>query len=420
MKILYNIFFLVFSILYIPYLLLKKKWHKEFMQKFGYLPDRLREIKSPVWIHSVSVGEAVLAAKLAKAIKNSHPGINVVVSTTTSTGNDMIHKVGKGVVDAVFYYPMDISWIVSKVVDIVNPGLYIMIETELWPNLIEELSGRGIPIVLANGRISDKSFSNYMKIRFITKKILRNIDLFCMQTEKDAERIRSLGAGPEKVHLAGNMKFDEGDLPAEIKGYKETLGFPPESDVFVAGSTHFPEETHVIEIFKYLRQRSDDLRLVLAPRHVERVDAIKVYLERSGLRYRILSEENDNPDAGGDVLLVDTIGHLKQLYSIATVIFVGGSIAKKGGQNPMEAAMWGKPVVFGPNMYNFREVADIFVSKDAAVMVGNPEELKETLEGLLKDKGKRERLSRKAVEIIKENSGAIGRTVEQLDKYLKG
>ena len=422
MRILYDIFFTVFSVFYIPGLLIKGKLHRGFAEKFGGLPEGVTRLKNPVWIHAVSVGEATVAARLAAGIKEGHPEIPVVVSTTTRTGNDMIKKVGKGVVDAVFYYPIDISGIVSGVVRKIRPRLYVMVETELWPNMMEALSAAGVPVVLANGRISDNSVRKYSRIRFVTKKIFKCVTAACAQTEKDAEKIRSLGAPADRVFVCGNMKFDA-TLPAGKAPVftKEQFGFGPKDRVIIAGSTHFPEESAIMDIFVKLRETFRDLKLVIVPRHIERKEAIRIYAGKLKLKNVFFSEISASKNRavpGTDAVIVDTIGHLKDLYCIATMVFIGGSMSRKGGQNPIEAALWKKAVIFGPDMSNFREISKIFVENRAAVKVNNARELEVAFKELLEDEGKRENIASNAGRVIKESSGAVRKTLGILDKYL--
>jgi 3-deoxy-D-manno-octulosonic-acid transferase len=423
MRILYDLFFAVFGVFYIPVLLLKGKMQRGFLQKIALLPDKVTGMDRPVWIHAVSVGEAVLAARVAAEIKNRFPDIPIVVSTTTQTGNDMARKSAGDVIDEIFYYPLDISVVVARVVRLINPRLYIMMETELWPNLLEELHLKGIPVVLANGRISDASFANYRRIRVITKHILRCIDRFCMRSERDAKRIEQLGAPADKVSVTGNVKFDPGGVSCDDgKIDKKCLGFDPGDEIIVAGSTHSPEEQAIITVYGELRKKQDNLKLVLAPRHVERASAVIKLAENAGLKCRRFSDVigGEQPEREKyDVLLVDTIGHLKDLYSVATLVFIGGSLAKKGGQNPIEAARWEKTVIFGPHMSNFREVAEVFLENKAAVRVNDVREFRETLAGFLADPEKKKRIAENARRVIEENAGAVSRTVKQIEQYLR-
>ncbi|MBL7072324.1 MAG: 3-deoxy-D-manno-octulosonic acid transferase [Candidatus Omnitrophica bacterium] len=424
MRILYDIAFIVFGIIYFPYLVVKGKMHKNFMQKFAFLPKKIINLEKPVWIHGVSVGEAVLAVKLASAVKEKFPDRRIVVSTTTETGMDIISRQGKGVIDGVFYYPFDLSVVVNRAVRLIDPEAYIMVETEIWPNLLGALAKRNIPAIIVNGRISDNSFKNYRKIKFVTRRIFRNITCFCMQSERDVRRIKELGADADATCVNGNMKFD-GKAPRleEKELSRGKLGFNDERRVLVAGSTHFPEEQMIVDIYKDLKRNNRNLRVVLVPRHVKRCSSVSAMIEKNGLKTRKFSDclsENAPFSEDMDVLLVDTIGHLKDIYAVADVVFIGGSLASKGGQNPIEPAMWGKPVIFGPEMFNFRKVADIFIENSAAICVKNSGELKNTIETLLKDPDKRTKIAKNALKVISDNSGAVERTVEELSKYIIG
>lgn len=421
MRILYDIFFLLFSLAYLPTLIFKGKAHKDFKERFGFLPESLGHLKRPVWIHGVSVGEAGVAVKLAAEIKRRFPGTHVVVSTTTRTGNDMANKSGSGTVDGIFYFPLDLTAVVSRVVKKIDPRLYVMVETELWPNLLEEFRKNKVPVALVNGRISDRSFGGYMKVKPIMERILRGIGCFCMQTERDAERIKRLGADERAVKVTGNMKFDA-DTALENKAQldKAYFGFPEDAEVLVAGSTHFPEENMIIDLYNRIRAERPGLKLVMAPRHVERADAVAIYIGKSGRRYMRFSDvvKGVKPE-NVDIVLVDTIGHLKNIYGMATVVFVGGSIAKRGGQNPIEAASRGKPVIFGPNMFNFRQVAGMFLEAGAAVQVKDVQALGPAIRVLLDDKAKRDTMSAAALRVIRESSGAVARTAEMMGKYIQ-
>jgi len=417
MRILYNIAFMVFAVFSLPYLIARKKMHGSFGERLGALPAAVVSAKGAVWIHAVSVGEAVLAVKLASKIKKEFPGEKVIVSTTTVTGNEIARSRGKGSIDALFYSPLDLSWIVRKVARSLSPKAYIMIETELWPNLLEELHSQGVPVALVNGRISDRSFRNYGKIASVMRRILGTLSLFCMQSERDAEKIKKLGAPAASVRVTGNMKFDENPAVGEGRFYsKEDLGFGGTDDVIVCGSTHHGEEEALLDTFIALKDKHKDLKLIIAPRHIERAEAVGVYITSRGLKYRKFSGIAAGKDRGlsADVVLVDVIGHLKYIYAVATLIFIGGSLVKKGGQNPLEGASLGKPVVFGPNMSNFREISGILIEGGAAVTVKNDEELAGVFEELLADDRKREDIGRNAERIVKENAGALERTVREI------
>ncbi len=271
-----------------------------------------------------------------------------------------------------------------------------------------------MPVILVNGRISDKSFSGYSRIKFFTKKILSHIDCFCMQTNEDAERIKRLGAVADKIFITGSVKFDEKTLVDEPGLFsRRDLGLKDSDDVIVAGSTHFPEEKVVVDVYE------ESIKLIIAPRHIERINEIRQYIEKKGISYCLFSDilkGNKQGDYG--IILVDTIGHLKDIYSTADVVFIGGSLAKKGGQNPIEAARYAKAVVFGPHMFNFRVIADEFLKNGAAIQVKNEFEFKETLKELLSDSEKRKKMALKAIEVIEKNSGALDRTIEKIKEYV--
>jgi 3-deoxy-D-manno-octulosonic-acid transferase len=417
MRSIYNLFFLVFAAFYVPYMAVKGKFHTGFSQRFACFPEGILRIKNPVWIHAVSVGEALVAARLCEEIKKAMPDVRVVVSTTTKTGHEMIKKASKSV-DGVFYYPIDLSWIVRKAMDKIAPSAYVIIETELWPNMLEESFSRSIPVILANGRISDRSFEGYRRIAGVSARMLRCFSVVCVQTPRDAEKMEALGCGHSKLRVTGNIKFDVSfstEREKEVEIVNEV--FPGGKRVIVAGSTHFPEETLLIDEFVKLSFSGLRVKLVIAPRHVERKDAIRIYVEKAGLKCCFFSDiaGGQAPDAqSADVMVVDTIGHLKDLYSMASVVFIGGSLAKRGGQNPIEAAKWGKAFIFGPNMTNFREVARDFVESGAAITVESADRMGEVIGEILRDDEKRREMEESSRAVIEKNSGALKKTVEAI------
>jgi 3-deoxy-D-manno-octulosonic-acid transferase len=415
MRLIYDIFFFVFAALYVPVMAFKGKFHAGFSQKFGKVPLKISRLKKPVWIHAVSVGEALVAARLCEGIKESLPGTSVVISTTTKTGNDMAKRSAMKA-DGVFYYPIDIRGIIKKTIDAVGPAVYVIVETELWPNMLEECRFREVPVILANGRISDRSFDGYRRLGFVMRKMLGCFSVFCMQTPRDAERIKVLGADTAKVRVTGNIKFDaafSGEKDIEVR--KVSAVFPSEKKVIVAGSTHFPEESGIIDEFVKMSSSGIRAKLVIAPRHIERKDAVRIYVEKAGLKCCFFSDAVCSPAPGiseAHVMVVDTIGHLKDLYSMADVVFIGGSIARKGGQNPIEAAKWGKALVFGPNMHNFREIARDFIDSGAAIMAEDISGLGKAMAKILSDDSTRDDMGNKARAVIDRNLGAVSRTVD--------
>ena len=411
----YDIFFFVFSIIYLPYLAVKGKAHKDFMQRFGKLPPAIKEasLMKPVWIHAVSVGEVLAVKNFVENLRKKFPKQKIVLSTTTRTGNDIAKKVLDDDI-LKFYFPLDFSFIVKRVVDFINPSGLIIMETEIWPNLVLELSRRNLPIALINGRISDKSFGGYRKIKFFFGKILKKINLFCMQATESAERIKALGALPSSVRVTGNMKFDLRELSAG-EAPEANLELP--GKLIIAGSTHAGEEEIVLEAYKLLTETFDDLCLLIAPRHIDRAGAIKNKIEESGFEPILMSRMGKGPHKmlpKKAVLILDTLGDLGHLYSLATIVFMGGSLIKRGGHNIIEPAISGKPIVFGPYMFNFKDMARSFLENNAAVEVKNKKELKETLQLLLKDDSKRATLGNNAKGLIDKSRGATERNINEV------
>ncbi len=422
MRIFYDIFFLLFAVFYVPVMAVKGKFHAGFSQKLGRVPNEILSAVKPVWIHAVSVGEALVAARLCQALKDAMPSVKVVISTTTRTGNEMARKNAVRA-DGIFYYPIDIRSVVRKVLKAVDPSAYVIIETELWPNMLEEASAMGIPVILANGRISDRSFAGYKKLGFITRKMLSCFSTLCVQTPRDAGKLRELGCGTHKIRVTGNIKFDGAISSVKDPEVEKTERFfASGKKVIVAGSTHFPEESGIIDEFVRFSGASRGMKLIIAPRHVERKEAIKVYVESSGLKccfFSELSGEKCHEMSSADVMIVDTIGHLKDLYSLADVVFIGGSMVKKGGQNPIEAARWGKAIVFGPDMSNFSEVARDFVGGGAALVANDFKRLGGIIEDLMANDAKRLKMGKASGEVIEKNSGAVDRTVEAILEKVK-
>lgn len=358
MFIIYDIAFLIFAILYFPYLIIRGKWHSGFKMRFDVLPSGRMDERGRIWIHAVSVGEVLAIVDIVHKLKERYPKYTIVCSTVTKTGNQLAQEL-LGNECAVIYAPLDFSWIVRKFIRIIKPEMYIAAETEIWPNLYSALRKNGVPIVQINGRISDGSFKGYRRVRFLMRRILRCVDKFCMQSPLDAERILQLGAAPEKVHVVGNLKFD---IPPGVAGLKkEELGFNPDDDVLIAGSTHPGEEELLLNIYQTLRKELPQLRLVIGPRHIERADAVMKLVEGKGYQAVRFSEIPVTQGNVHGVVVVDTIGHLRELYSLATVVFIGKSFAVGGGQNMIEPASAGKPVIVGPMTQNFKDAMAIFL-----------------------------------------------------------
>ncbi len=392
-----------------------------------FSPSLLLRIKKPtIWLHAVSVGEIISATFLLDNLRKRYPGYQLIISTITATGNRVAHQIARDK-DLVIYLPYDLSFIVNKVIKRFSPALFIILETEIWPNLISILSKKKIPLLIINGRISTGSFRKYQKIKFLLSPVLKKVNFYCMQTKEDAQRIISLGAPQEKVGVIGNMKFD---LQVPASRYKKSdFGLEEQDILFVAASTHPGEEEIILKIYKEID--SEKLHLLIAPRHIERTAEIEKIAQKNGLVTQRMSEldkipktENRPPSQVGEagkpktVFLLDTIGELSSLFSIADIVFVGGSLIKKGGHNILEPAFFGKPILFGRYMFNFKQIASLFLQGKGAISVDNARELKKVTCALLDNSDRREELGKRAKQILEENRGATQKNMEIIRQFM--
>ncbi|MFH0764436.1 MAG: 3-deoxy-D-manno-octulosonic acid transferase [Candidatus Omnitrophota bacterium] len=419
---LYDIGFAIFSLFYLPALIFKGKLHAGFAERFGmFSPDKrraLEDARGAIWIQAVSVGEVSVCKSLVSKLRTELPDKKIVISTITKTGNDLAKKLFSK--DAlILYFPLDFSPVVKKVVALIKPCMYVMIETEIWPNLLKELSAGGIPSILINGRISDRSIGKYMLARPFLKNTLGRPGRFSMQSGLDAERIISMGAPGDRVEVAGNMKFDV-DIKADSKAMevlREALSLKADEELFVAGSTHPGEEKVVIESFRELLKEFPKLKLLIAPRHVERAGEVEKLVKTLGFEPARLSNEHRKPNTENRIFILDFIGQMSAAYAAATIVYIGGSLVKHGGQNPIEPAIFGKPVLFGPYMFNFRDISAAFLKNNAAIRVQNLEEIVKNAKVLLKDRANRDEIGKLAKGTAIAGRGATGRNVEILKKY---
>jgi len=436
MKILYNATFIIFSIFYLPYFLLKGKYHKDLLQRLGiFKKDTFTDIalSKPIWLHAVSVGEMKTAEVLIIKIRGLFPSKRFVISNVTQTGHKIAMSIAKKE-DIAIYFPIDLSFVVRRLVKLINPSLFISIETEIWPNLITELAIRNVPIVLMNGRISQSSFRNYLFIKPLISNILKRITLFCMRTEADRERIRNLGAPLDRINVSGDMKFDN----ILIEDEKEIAKWPPiknrsswlpeSSKLIIAGSTHHGEDGKILQAYKILKKDYPDITLLIAPRHIERANEISAIVEKRGFNAVKISEvEKRCNDAIEDVavfydsntvFILDSIGHLSSLYNLATVVFMGGSLIPHGGHNFIEPAAYAKPIITGPHVHNFKDVCELFVNNSAIEVVHNVNELTDSFKRLLSDENKRKAMGEKAKKVVFDNIGSTNRNIFLIKQFL--
>jgi 3-deoxy-D-manno-octulosonic-acid transferase len=407
----------------------KGKYKKGLRQRLGFIPPLctgagfIPQVKNKdiIWVHAVSVGEVIAASPIIDAIRKKFPKYSFLISTVTDTGQDMAKKAISDPKE-IIYFPLDFRWIVNKVLKSIKPKLLIMVETELWPNFIRETKKREIPLAVVNGRISPGSFKGYRVIKPFLKKVISNINLFSMQSELDKERIISLGAPEEKVHTTGNVKFD--GLKTEVSDREKLtkeLKISSKDLVLVAGSTHPKEEEIILDIYQKAKEEFPSLRLILAPRHPERIKEVASLCKNRSFSYIRRSQLSNIQDQGSriKIILLDTIGELAKVYSLATVVFVGGSLVPVGGHNILEPAALGKVPLFGPYMHNFTESARLLLEEKGGIQVRDKEELLERILNLLKNAKERKELGINAQRIVKKHQGASERTVELVGRLLR-
>ena len=375
-----------------------------------------------VWVHAVSVGETMAVKPLLKAIKESIPGIRIVLSNVTETGHSIAEKMAE--VDHCIYFPFDYHFTVKRALEQVRPALVVIVETEIWPNFLRVAREMGIPAVLVNGRISDRSYGRYLRLKFFFRPVLANLAAFCMQTAEDAHRIVAIGADPARVHVTRNLKYDIPVTPPSTekkRALREGYKIPDGIMIVTAGSTHAEEEETVLSAYRHLLASERECFLILAPRHPERTGQVSEILRSSGLPFTLRSmlDSRDGPFRAGEVLLVDAVGEMMGFYAISDLVFVGGSFVPIGGHNILEPASLGVPVLFGPHMHNFRESAALVLAYGGGFQVKDGEELTAVLQLLLDDPEKRLATGQNGMRLLLENSGATKMQMEVIRKLVK-
>ncbi|MGV8058040.1 MAG: 3-deoxy-D-manno-octulosonic acid transferase [Smithellaceae bacterium] len=429
MYVLYNIILLAAAIIGIPYYFFKMaftgKYRKSFIPKLGGRQTQsLAVLKNAprVWIHAVSVGEVTAAAPIVASLKQKRPEAEIIFSTSTETGQEMAHRLIKDA--AVFiYFPLDIPCVVRKMIRLVNPGVFAMVETELWPNFLKVCSQNNVQTLMVNGRISPRSFHKYQLTKFFWKRVLSNLCAAGMIARIDAERLESIGIDSGKIQILGNSKYDALAAMASPQLQEEIAGLfkvQENERFFVAGSTHSGEEAVVIDVYRQLIKRYPDFKLIIIPRHIERSKDVLELLHKYNLDDVItVSQMKNGQDRHGErIVIVDVIGELFKVYSLATVVYCGGSLVPKGGQNILEAAAWGKVIFYGPSMEDFTEEKALLENAAAGVTIRNGAELLQEIMCVLENP---EELARRGVAgkaIVAANMGAAARHAELINKYL--
>ncbi len=418
-----SIFLLLPVFLFNIYRSVRLGWPLAAAERFGFIPlDKLAVIagRPVVWLHAVSVGEIIAARPLLKGLRSRYPGHAIVVSNTTETGKSAAS--GFAEIDLCLYFPFDFYPSVRAMLRSVSPRIIIIMETEIWPNFCREAARKNIPLLLANGRISDRSFPRYLKLSWFFRPALRCFSAVCMQSDVGRLRMAAIGADPETITVTGNLK---NDIPSHQVSVEERLrlraryAVPEGSCVLTAGSTRDGEEEYILSAYRELSAEFGNLFLVLVPRHPERTGDVAALLENSGLRYcrrTDLSEGRMLMD--GEVLLVDTVGEMMNLYALADIAFVGGSLVPLGGHNLLEPASVGVPTVFGPHMANFREIEELVLRYGAGIQIQTPEELAVSCRALITSAELRSVLGQNGLKLMRDNGGATERHMEIIGGYL--
>jgi 3-deoxy-D-manno-octulosonic-acid transferase len=424
--VLYSVAIVVLAIVLSPWFLYQAIRYRKYIgsvtQRMGYLPVSFNlDGDDAIWIHAVSVGEALTARALISDLRERYPNLKLFLSTTTLTGQQVAARLQD--VDAVFFLPFDLPPFVNRTLRLVRPRLFVMMETEIWPNLLHACRRAHVKTMLVNGRISSRSYSRYRLVRPFFRRVLADVDRFCMQSDESARRIVDLGADPARVTVTGSLKFDSLESPAAAAGRGEGrvlryFRIPATRPVFMAASTVKGEESPVLAAFAAVRRVHPSTLLIMAPRKPERFAEAEALSRAEGLRVVRRKELAVDAEPRADVIILDTIGELAHLFQVATVVFMGGSLVDQGGHNILEPAVHGKPIVFGPHMTNFAEIAETFLGNQAAVQVNSPAELAGAVSRLVGDPVERARLGAAARALVEANRGAKRRTLDSIANVL--
>jgi len=430
MLILYNIILFLAAIIIAPYYLIiiifRGKYRRSIIPKLGggqeKIINSLKKNKR-VWIHAVSVGEVTAAIPIVAALKNGNQDIDIILSTSTETGQEMARNLASGV-SAFIYFPLDFLFVVRKVIRQVRPDIFVMVETELWPNFLETCKNEGVKTLMVNGRISPRSHGKYLLTGFFWKKIFNNLIAAGMIADVDASRMKTIGMPAQKIKVMGNAKYDALAAMAHPKlqqNISRRLNVKINERFFVAGSTHPGEEEIIIETYKNLISLYPDFKLIIVPRHIERAPAISELFQKNGfvdiVTMKMINKSKTRHNER--VVLIDVIGELFKIYSLATIVYCGGSLVNKGGQNILEAAAWGKVIFYGPHMDDFTEEKNLLESVGCGVTVKNAKDLQGKILQALKDPAATKERGARGKKIVAGNKGAAARYAAMINSYLR-
>ena len=427
--IIYNTFQALSLILLSPLLLVKAiinpKYRGRIFLRLGFGLDELTQILPEggkrIWIHALSVGEVLAAQPLIKGLRSTYPDMSLIFSASTKTGEELSREVMANEVDLFGPFPYDLYSVSRKFINSMKPDLFILIETDFWPNFMHILNIHKIPAVLVNGRVSQKSFARYQRFRFMFLPMFRMFRFISMQTTADADKMIDLGVDPDRVKALGNLKYDA-VLPDTVgweqeqrptSFYRKQFGISPEKVVWIAGSTHAGEEFSILSAYKRLSLLFPDLFLVVAPRKIERGGEIKEIADSLGLTVRQRTAPLDDEEfPGAPLLILDTMGELSRMYSFCDIAFIGGSLVPDGGHNPLEPAAFGKPILFGPYMDDFTEISYDLLKKNAAIVCHDEDDIFEILKHLLVNGPQRKEMGAQAQALVLQHRGVTRRHLE--------
>ena len=428
MRILIDFIYLLAAIGYSPIVIYRAVRHKRYRtgwnQRFGIINRKFPD-KNCIWLHAVSVGEVNAAKTVIKELQNKFPDFEIVISTTTDTGYARATNIF-GENFTVFYFPFDFSWIMSRAFRNIRPTICLLMEQEVWPNFVRTAQRSNAPVVVINGRISDKGFARYKKVTPIAKMVWQKVTLTLAQTEEYAKRFITIGARPENVIVTGSLKYDTAQITDKVDG-ADTLAAQlniGDERLWVAGATGPGEEKILLDVFKNLtgQRQFKDLRLVIVPRKPERFDEVAQLIKDAGfdfVRFSSIKNTDTNCSEKSPVILGDTMGDLRKFYSLSTIIFVGRSLVPMGGSDMMEAAALGKPTLFGPHAFNFRQTVDALIQDEGAVMVQDEQDLLQTMKKCLTEPDFAQKIAKNGRQVIKKNQGATTKTIAEIMKFLK-
>ncbi len=426
LQLVYDVFYVMALLIGLPVIvfmmLTSRRWRAGISQRLGFAPRRTGN-RPVIWVHGVSNGEVLAARELVDLIGHEMPWVDVVISTTTRTGHEAALRTYRD--KLVFFYPLDLSFATRMVMDRIRPDLVLLMELELWPNFLLTTSLRGVPVLLANGRMSEKSARDYLRLQRLIPEPLTRVLHYCVQSEEYAARFRSLGVARDRITITGSMKFDTvvESLPAQLGAdYRHRLAIRDGDFILFGGSTHGLEESLLLDALAEIRVTHPAARLVLVPRHPDHVREVDAVVKARGLTAVRLSQLTEHWPSGIDpyksVVVGDTAGELSNLYDVADLVFVGGSLTKRGGQNMMEPAGLGKAVVVGPNTWNFRDPMELLLARDGIRQVTDADTVKAELVRLASDAPARRLLGENARGICRESKGATRRILDIVRDYV--